>query len=370
MDFKGRQEKIYTWLDSENLDAIVIEDTENRRSPSLRYLCGMPSDALLILSAAGKSILVPWDIHVAEQHGTADRIIPYNRFERRYENALKEIAKEHLKPRPRIEVGSATPVPLYSQLKRAVDGEMVCREGGVDAFLADLRAVKEDEEIDFIRQAAEITEGILRRLFEIVQQERGLTEIDIAMFIESQARQLGAEGMGFPLIAAGPERSFAIHAFPNYSNSPFGEEGMSILDFGVLYEGYTTDVTCTVLKGPLSEKQQNMCRTVEEAYTRAAGRLKPDASAKDIAKDINSFLAGRGYAMPHSLGHGIGLAAHEKPFLRDREDSDAKLKCGMIVTIEPGLYDPECGGVRLENDFLITSGGAEAITSSRIYTLP
>jgi Xaa-Pro dipeptidase len=202
-----------------------------------------------------------------------------------------------------------------------------------------------------------------------VEGKEDLSEIDIAMFIESETRQLGAEGMGFPLIAAGPERSFAIHAFPNYSNSPFAAKGMSILDFGVLYEGYTTDVTCTVCSGPLTEKQKNMIQTVEEAYTLGAELLKPEASTKEIAAEVESFLKERGYDMPHSLGHGIGLAAHENPVLRNREDSDTALKPGMVVTIEPGLYDPESGGVRLENDYLVTPSGAEALTRSRIYTL-
>ncbi len=371
MDFSGRRKKVYGWLVSENLDAIVIEDSENRRSKSLRYLCGMPADSLLILTASGESILVPWDIHLAEQFSQVDRLLPYNEFERRYEKAVQQIAKKYLPPNPRIEVGSATPVPLYSELKKALDGEIVCRDGGMDTFLDDLRAVKDHEEIGILREAAGITDRMLDRLYEIVQEERNLSEIDIAMFIESETRQLGAEGMGFPLIAAGPERSFAIHAFPNYSASPFGAEGMSILDFGVLFEGYTTDVTCTVCRGPLSKKQENMIRSVEEAYDMAAGLLKPDASTREIAAEIEAFFAEGGYEMPHSLGHGIGLAAHETPFLRNRKNSETELKSGMVVTIEPGLYSPESGGVRLENDFLITpEGAAEALTSSRIYTLP
>jgi len=370
MDFSGRRKRVYRWLASENLDALVIEDSENRRSKSLRYLCGMPSDSLLILTASGESILVPWDIHLAEQFSQADRLLPYNEFERRYEKAVQQIAQRYLPPNPRIEIGSATPVPLYSELKKALDGEIVCRNGGMDTFLDDLRAVKDDEEIGIIREAAAVTDRILDSIYEIVQEERDLSEIDIAMFIESESRQLGTEGMGFPLIAAGPERSFAIHAFPSYSVSPFGTKGMSILDFGVLYEGYTTDVTCTVCRGPLSNKQEDMIGSVEEAHDIAAGLLKPEASTREIAAEIETFFADGGYEMPHSLGHGIGLAAHETPFLRNRKNSETELKSGMVVTIEPGLYSPESGGVRLENDFLITPAGAEALTSSRIYTLP
>ncbi len=197
-----------------------------------------------------------------------------------------------------------------------------------------------------------------------------MSEIDIAMFIETESRQRGAEGTGFPTIAAGPNRSHNIHAFPNYTGGEFATEGLSILDFGILFEGYTTDVTCTVVRGTPSGRQEHLCGLVLEAYETAAKMLKPGAAVSGIAHSAEELFAREGLQMPHSLGHGIGLAAHEAPVLKSSGKEDTVLKAGMVITLEPGLYDPDAGGVRLENDFLITPDGAEELTISRIYTLP
>jgi Xaa-Pro aminopeptidase len=112
-----------------------------------------------------------------------------------------------------------------------------------------------------------------------------------------------------------------------------------------------------------------MANLVQQAYDIAFSMLKPGISSSDVATAVDSFFDSKGYFMPHSLGHGIGLAAHEAPTLRTLKTYEMELAPGMVVTIEPGLYHPEAGGVRLENDFLITESGCEALTHCRIlYT--
>jgi Xaa-Pro dipeptidase len=369
--YQNRRQAVYSWLVEEKLDAVLIEDTEGRRNSSLRYLCGMPSDALLLLTAAGKSILVPWDINLAEQFAEAEDIVPYSDFERRIETAVVQLAEKKLPKAPRIELSSATPVPVFHKIKKQFSGDIFCRDGGIDRFLDDLRAVKDHEEIAVYRKAAEITDTLLQAAADIAAGGEEISEIDIAFLIEMKARQLGAEGTGFATLAAGPDRSFAIHPFPNYSGGGWGTPGLSILDFGVSLDGYTTDVTCTVAKGSLSNKQREMIALVQEVHDAVISEIRPGVTTIDIARKADAlFSTGGGYTMPHSLGHGIGLAAHEAPILRSREDSAAEFLPGMIFTIEPGLYDPESGGVRLENDFLITDTGVEQLTNSRIYTFP
>jgi Xaa-Pro dipeptidase len=195
------------------------------------------------------------------------------------------------------------------------------------------------------------------------------------LHLEALARSGGAEGMAFETLAAGPERSFAIHAFPPYTAGRFGAPGPSILDFGVCCGGYRSDVTVTVLRGPLSPQQEGMAEEVAEAYSLALSLVRPGADPEQIGARIDRFLADRGYRMPHGLGHGIGLEAHEAPMLRPPRSSGLQsrgsnaLRAGMVLAIEPGAYQPQAGGVRLENDVLVTERGAELLTAARLLRM-
>ncbi|MEN6399706.1 MAG: M24 family metallopeptidase, partial [Rectinema sp.] len=195
------------------------------------------------------------------------------------------------------------------------------------------------------------------------------TELDVALYIEKEARAHGAERTGFETLAAGPERSFGIHAFPAYGNGPIGTKGLSILDFGIVIDGYTSDVTMSFVRGPLSSEQSTMVDLVQRAYELALAACKPGIPARDIALAVDEFFAKSGFSMPHALGHGIGLEAHEAPGVNVRPSNTAILVPGNIITLEPGLYHPEFGGVRLENDVLITENGCTVLTKSRIVTL-
>jgi Xaa-Pro dipeptidase len=112
-----------------------------------------------------------------------------------------------------------------------------------------------------------------------------------------------------------------------------------------------------------------MLTLTEKAYKLAFSMVKEGASTMEIAGTVDNFFGKSKKAMPHSLGHGIGLETHEAPFLRNRADNDRQLGAGMVFTLEPGLYDPVHGGCRLENDILVTAEGAEALTNSRIVRL-
>jgi len=189
----------------------------------------------------------------------------------------------------------------------------------------------------------------------------------MAQFIEREALSMGAEGLGFETLAAGPTRSWAIHPFPYCSGGPFAGPGLSILDFGIRVDGYTTDVTLTVARGKLSAVQERLISLVEKAYESALAVITPGASPQAPALKADQVFEEAGWKMPHGLGHGIGLDAHEDPSMR----SSGELSCprflpGMITTLEPGLYHPEQGGVRWENDVLITEAGARVMTRARI----
>jgi Xaa-Pro aminopeptidase len=126
----------------------------------------------------------------------------------------------------------------------------------------------------------------------------------------------------------------------------------------------------TILRGKPTAKQREMVRLVEEAYGLAVSMLSPGVECGAVARAVDAFFAEHGWAMPHSLGHGIGLDVHEGPYLRSVSAEPTILEEGMVFTVEPGLYDPEAGGVRWENDFTIRGGEAVPLTRSRIRSIP
>jgi len=370
-NYQNRREKIYDFMSGEGTDLLLISDFEDCRNPLVRWLSGQPGDALLFLSSARSSLLVPWDINMAKLHAEADSIIPYKEFERRQSKALKGAIERFKTPKgAKIEIPETTPYPRFSNFtKELPDYDVICREGGIWTELEKIRAVKDEDELKLYRKISTLTNGIINQLEDQIRAGKLKTEADAALFIDFEARKQGCEGTGFETLAAGPSRSFGIHAFPAYTGEAFGGQGLSILDFGLKYSGYTSDVTLTFAKGSLSDAQEEMLSLTEKAYKLALEMVKPGIPTRAIAVAVDDFLAKSNKSMPHGLGHGIGLQAHEAPPLSSREDNQWILEKDMIVTIEPGLYDPVHGGCRLENDILVTETGAEVLTNSRIIRL-
>jgi Xaa-Pro dipeptidase len=358
-------------MDQEGIALAMIEDCEKHRNSAIRWLSGQPGDALLFLSAARRSLLVPWDINMAMLYAEADALLPYGEFEKQPIKALKG-ALERLKisKGSRIEIPGTTPYPKFLKYVEEVsDFDIICREDGVLTELEKYRAIKDEDEINIYRKVTTFTGEIINLLEKQVRDGKLKTEVDIAVFINYEGRKRGCEGTGFETLVAGPSRSFGIHAFPAYTGEAFGGNGLSILDFGLKYAGYTTDVTLTFAREPLSKTQEKMLSLTEKAYKLALSMLKPGIPARDIGIAVDTYFGRSKKIMSHSLGHGIGLEAHEAPFLGSRADNKWILEPGMIITIEPGLYDPVHGGCRLENDILITETGAEVLTDARIIRL-
>jgi Xaa-Pro dipeptidase len=297
-------------------------------------------------------------------------IASYNDFNRQPCKAIAAVANMlNIPAGSKIEIPSVTPYPVFlDYVGELTNFDILCRENGAAAELRKLRAVKDEEEIAITRKAASITNELLDLLEKNARAEKIKTEADAAMFIEVESRKRGCEGTSFGTLAAGPDRSFAIHAFPGWTCSPLGNKGLSILDFGVKYCGYCTDVTLTFAR-ELNPKQEKLVNLVEKAAKLAISMAYNGTAAKDIAAAIDALFAKSKKQMPHGLGHGIGLQEHEHPIIRNRSDNEWVLKPGMIFTIEPGLYDPLLGGCRLENDVLITETGHEVLTTARIILL-
>ena len=375
---RQRQKAFSQILRDKKIDVAFFEDTEGRRDPSLRYFTGQPSDALLILTAEGQSILIPWDVNMAQEMATVDSILPYTDFGRTATNALSQIlAKLELPSTVTIELPPSLPYPVYEKYQKAItqalgnsrEVHLLCRENGVHQDAVNMRAIKDQYEINCIKRASAITDNLILLLEEGVRSGTITTEMDAALLIERECRKAGCEGTGFDTLAAGPERSFGIHCFPPYTAGAFPATGLSILDFGVVVEGYTSDVTLTFAKGPLTPEQEKQLELVQQAYDAALEKYKNGRAIKDAAQMVDDIFAQAGRTMPHSLGHGYGLEAHEWPTVRTTQPPEALFRPGMVVTLEPGLYDTKLGGCRLENDILITPEGNEVLTKARIIRL-
>jgi Xaa-Pro dipeptidase len=368
--YQARLEKIWDWMAQEGIALVMFEDTEGRRDANIRWLTGQPGDALLFLSIDRKSLLVPWDIFIAKAYARADTIIPYNDFDRTPVKAIKgTIERLNIPSGSKIEIPHVTPYPVFLDfVSELQDFDIICRNRSTMNHAMDLRMTKDAQEIAIYRKAAVLTNKIIDILEKKARAGRIETEIDAVMLIEIESRKLGCDGSAFEILAAGQSRSFGIHAFPAWTDAPFGGKGLSILDFGVRYCGYNTDVTLTFVRDP-SPQQQKMVNMVEKAYKTAVDSIAARNDTMSAAILVDDFLAKSKKRLVHGLGHGIGLDVHEYPFLRSRHEVTWDLQPGMIFTVEPGLYDPVHGGCRLENDFLITEDGFEILTQSRIIWL-
>lgn len=367
--YAARRMAVAEYLTQNEIGAAVYIDSEEHRDPAIPYLTGHNADAIVIIFSDGYTYLIPWDENLAKKNAFYDKLVPYTRYKCKDIDAVKAILNVGYTHgvNNKVELPPYLTYPDYLKFIDALNNyDCRCKEDGVHKYAIDCRVCKDEYEIECLREAARIGDLIIDKIEAGIKDGSIKTETDVALFIERECRENGCEGTGFDTLAAGPSRSFAIHAFPNYTNAPWPAKGLSILDFGVVYKGYTSDQTITVAKGRLTPEQKKQLELVQKAYNECLKLYTPAHTLYEAAKRADYVFAQAKRKMPHGLGHGIGLEIHEFPRVSTRVPSDLCFKPGMVLTLEPGLYDEALGGVRLENDVLITEDGNEVITHSRI----
>lgn len=247
-------------------------------------------------------------------------------------------------------------------------------EGAVDwrpllGFVEEARAQKDDGEIDLIGKAAVIAATALADTLPLVRP--GIREVDIAAELEYRMRRHGAEGAAFETIVASGERSALPHAAT--SEREIAEGDLLLIDFGARWRGYCSDLTRTFVIGQASARQRETYDLVLAAHEAACSALQDGALGSEVDAAARRVFDAEGLEerFPHSSGHGLGLEVHEAPRLGRR--SEEPLHPGMVVTVEPGLYFPEWGGIRIEDDLVVTEEGAAALVSlekGRLRSLP
>jgi Xaa-Pro aminopeptidase len=222
-----------------------------------------------------------------------------------------------------------------------------------------LRAVKDDDELDAIRRAAAITE----RVYDVISTEAfvGRTERDLVWRIEQLFREEGAHGVAFPTVVATGPNGASPHAVPG---ERVVEEGQTVVvDCGAMVDGYCSDCTRTFAAGALPERLEDAYETCLRTQLAALDLVRAGASGRETdarAREIVDATEFRGM-FRHGLGHGVGLLVHEDPSLRQEEDW--VLEAGNVVTVEPGVYLPGEGGVRIEDLVVVTEDGCEILGS-------
>lgn len=230
----------------------------------------------------------------------------------------------------------------------------------VSGIVEGLRLIKDEAEIAIVQEAAELADKTFQFALGIIRP--GLAELEIALEMETFMRKGGASGPSFETIVASGERSALPHGVA--SERIVGTNEFVKLDFGAYYKGYCSDITRTVVVGTASERHREIYNIVLEAQLHALANIRPGMSGREADALSRDIIARYGYGdnFGHSLGHGIGLEIHEMPRLSKL--SDSILTPGMIVTVEPGIYIPGFGGVRIEDDIVITDTGIKILTSS------
>jgi Xaa-Pro aminopeptidase len=315
---------------------------------NLAYLTGFRSSNAALLVEPSGEVRLYTDFRYAE---AAQEVVGAERVETRRDlfGALAELLAGRT-------IGFEAVHTSYASAERLRTGgvELVPTTDLVEA----LRAVKDEGELDAIRRASELSD----RVYEELAAERftGRAERELAWLVERRFRELGAEAVAFaPIVAAG-EHGARPHAVPRDVAIPAGT--LVTVDIGCKLDGYCSDCTRTFATGPLDDGLSRAYDLCLRAQLDGLAAVRAGAPTRDVdaASRVQVEAAGLGWAYGHGLGHGVGLDVHEAPTMR--AESEGTLAAGNVVTVEPGIYLPGVGGVRIEDLVVVTEGGCEILT--------
>lgn len=344
-----RVEKLRKKMQEENLDSFLITSPYN-----LRYLTNFTGTTGLAVITLEKAFFIT-DFRYTEQAAAqAQGFEIIKNVGLIFEEVANLVQKEGLR-----ELGfEETTVSFleYSVLEEIIDAQLI----PISGMIEELREIKDEEEIAIIEKACSIADLAYDHILKMIQP--GMTEIEVANQLDFYMRSLGASGVSFETIVASGLRSAMPHGV---ASKKIIEQGDLItIDFGCYYEGYVSDMTRTFAIGDPGEQLKEIYQIVLEAQLAVLEVAKPGVTGKQLDAVARDYITKHGYgeAFGHSTGHGIGLEIHEGPNVSVR--AEKQFVPGNIITDEPGIYLPGIGGVRIEDDLLITSDGNRVLTHS------
>lgn len=347
-----RRENLGRCFDSEGVEGLLVASV-----PNVRYLGGFTGDSSILLVLRDRTLIVS-DGRYAEQIGAEcpDLEVVIRPVGQLLIPAAAEVASKLGIAQLGFEAAHLTVaehLELRSKLLPSVELKPVL--GRVE----ELRAVKDDEEQAAIREAIRIAERAFAMVRSGLRSED--SEKDVADSLEAYLRRCGATAASFPpIVAVGPGA-----ARPHYQPSPavrVGDADFVLIDWGATGTPYKSDLTRVLVTGKVTSKFEEVYQSVLRAQERAIAAIRPGVQAEAVDAQSRAAIADAGFGryFEHGLGHGIGLEIHEAPWFR--KGSETVLRPGMVVTVEPGIYLPGWGGVRIEDDVLVTPDGCEVLS--------
>ncbi len=356
MDYRHRLEKLQARLRRKKIDALLVSQPDNRR-----YLSGYtPADhgiaestGHLFIPARGTVRLLT-DFRYQTIAGL-ETGLPVSTYSKGLIPLLKELVSETSIQRLAFE----SHYTLHSTSLKLVElGEQKkIKIVPASGLVEKMRLTKNEQERDLIRQSVRLNERVFQQVYR--ELTPAMSEIEVALAIETAMRRAGAEKASFETIVAAGPNSALPHASPG--TQLIGGNRPVTIDMGLVLAGYCSDMTRSFVLGRPDEEYRRRHRLVRKAQKASIAAVRPDVSMKYVDHCARKVIAGAGYAKAfgHALGHGVGLAVHEAPRVSSR--SRQKLKAGMVITIEPGIYFPGWGGIRLENMVIVTEDGCEVL---------
>ncbi|MFC5404338.1 M24 family metallopeptidase [Cohnella soli] len=351
----SRINNLQAWMSEQQLDAMLITSPKH-----VYYLTGFATDpherflGLLIPRGEEPLMLVPaLDYEAAHAASSVQSIHTHDDTDNPYEILRKLIPgnvkslgveKEHLS------------VSKYETLIGVIGaGSYV----DIGLPLREMRAIKSPEEAERMRRAVRLVEDALRA--GIAKVKPGVTEIEIVAELEYQMKKLGAQGPSFDTMVLAGAKSALPHGHPDGTIIREGE--LLLFDLGVYSDGYASDITRTFAVGDISDDAKRIYDTVLNGNLRAIEAIRPGVTFGSLDRAARETIASAGYGpqFNHRLGHGLGMDIHEYPSIHGNNED--LLREGMIFTVEPGVYVPGVGGVRIEDDVLVIASGVEVLTT-------
>jgi len=346
-----RVERVKQLISKSGLDALIVTGRDN-----VRYLSGFTGSAGVLLVSAEKALLFT-DSRYVTQAAEEAYAFEIMKIEKTWPERLAEILSEHRD----MAVGFESEHVTHQQFLRMAEVLAAVELKPVKDMVEGLRAVKEEPEIEKIRRAVSLVDEAFAEILDYI--EAGRSEREIALELEFHLRYRGAERIAFETIVASGARAALPHGAASGKLLEHGD--LVVMDFGAVCDGYCSDFTRTVLVGSAPEPwQEEIFEVVLEAQRAGIAAVRAGVPASEVDRVVREVIAGRGYGdyFGHGSGHGLGLQVHELPRL-DRFSTET-LEAGMVVTVEPGIYLPGRGGVRIEDVVVVRENGAEVLTGT------
>lgn len=337
-------------ISAAHLDGLLVTSAAN-----VRYLSGFSGSSAMLFVTPGETALITdfrYETQAAEEAGTVARVMIESQ-------SLWTGLWQHLAQLGHVRsAGFESAHLVHRDFQRLLESGSRWQWRPTVDLVEALRERKDETELRHIREAVTVAEQALE--LALPQICAGMTELDVAGVLESALRHAGSDSFAFPSIVASGPNSARPHARPTGRRLERGD--FLLLDFGARVQGYCSDITRTFVLGRATAEQRDLYEVVRQANERAAGAVRPGMSGRDADSIARGYIQDRGFGelFGHSLGHGIGLEVHEAPRLA--KTAEGPLVEGAVVTVEPGIYRPGWGGVRIEDDVHLGSTGSQVLT--------